>query len=97
MDTSDVIRLYKVLKFTNDYQYRNLFTMDICYLCTNIPTAQGLAALKYYLEYHRDENPPTNPTLLRMTELILNVSSFEIDGEYYIKKGVAMGTKMGPC
>ena len=71
--------------------------MGICSLCTNIPTAEGLAALKYYLEYNPDENRPSTPTLLKLTELVLNLSSFEFDGKYYIqKKGVAMGTKMGP-
>ena len=45
-DTSVVIRLCKELKFTDDYQYRYLFTMDICSLCTNIPKAEDLAALK---------------------------------------------------
>ena len=30
--------------------------------------------------------------------MVLNLSSFEFDGKYYIqKKGVAMGTKLGPC
>ena len=59
-------------------------------------TAEGLAALKYYLEYYPDENRPSNPTLLKLTKLVLNLSSFEFDGKYYIQKnGVAMGTKMG--
>ena len=96
-DTSDVIRLCKNFKFTDDYQYRYLFTMDISSLCTNIPTAEGLSALKYYLEYYPDENRPSTPTLLKLTELVLNISSFEFDGKYYIqKKCVAMGTKMVP-
>ena len=98
MDKSDVIRLFKDFKFTDDYQYRYLFTMDICSPFTNIPTAEGLAALKYYLEYHPDENRPTTPTLLILTESVPNLSLFEFDGKYYIQqKGVAMGTKMGPC
>ena len=72
--------------------------MDIFSLCTDIPTAEGLAALKYYLEYYPDESRLSTPTLLKLTELVLNLSSFEFDSEYYIqKKGVAMGTKMGPC
>ena len=88
--------VYAKTKFT-DYQYRYLFTMDICSLYTNIPTAEGLAALKYYLEYYPDDNRPSTPTLLKLTELVLNLSSFEFDGKYYIQKtGVAMGTKMGP-
>ena len=66
-DTSDVIRLCKDFKFTDDYQYRYLFTMDICSPYTNIPTAEFLAALKYYIEYYPDENRPSTPTLLKLT------------------------------
>ena len=83
-DTSDVIRLCKDIKFTNDYLHRYLFTMDICSLCTNIPTTEGLAALKYYLEYYPDENRPSTPTLLKLTDMVLNLSSFEYDGKYCI-------------
>ena len=50
--------------------------MDICSLCTNIPTAECLSALKYYLEYYHEENRPSTPTLLKLTELVLNLSSF---------------------
>ena len=40
---------------------------------------------------------PSTPTLLKLTELVLNLSSFEFDGKYYIqKKGVDMGTNIGP-
>ena len=85
-DTSDVISLCKDYKFTDDYLCRYLFTMDICSPYTNIPTAEGLAALKYYLEYYPDENRPSTPTLLKLTELVLNLSSFEFDSEYYIQK-----------
>ena len=70
-DTSDVIRLCKDIKFTDDYQYRYLSTMDIRSLSTNIHTEEGLAALKYYLEYYPDENRPTTPTLLKLTESIV--------------------------
>ena len=96
-DTSDVIRFCKDFKFTEDYLYRHLFTMYICSPCTNIPTAEGLAALTYYLECYPDENRPITPTLLKLTDLVINLSSFEFDGKYYIQKmGVAMCTKMGP-
>ena len=80
-DTTDVIRLCKDFKFTDDYQYRYLFTMDICSLYTNIPTAEGLAALRYYLKYYPDDYRPSTPTLLKLTELVLNLSSFEFDGK----------------
>ena len=41
--------------------------MDICSPYTNIATAEGLASLKYYLEYYPDENRPSTPTLLNLT------------------------------
>ena len=69
--------------------------MDICSLCTSIPTAEGLAALKYYLEYYPDENRPSSPMLLKLTELVLNLSSFEFDGKYYIKKRRKKGRGYG--
>ena len=95
-DTPNAIRLFYDFRSTDDYRHRYLFTMDICSLCINVPTA-GLAALKYYLLYYPDENRPSTPTLLKLTDLVLNLSSFEFDGKYYIQiKGVAMGTKMGP-
>ena len=93
---SDAIHFFRYFAFTDDYQSRYLFTNDICSLFPDIHTAEGLAALRYYLEYYPDENRPTTPTLLRLTESVLNLLSFEFDGKYYIKKGVAMGTKMGP-
>ena len=85
-DTPDVIRLRKDSKSTDDYLHRYLFTKDICSPCTNIPTVEGLAALKYYLEYYPDDDRPSTPTLLKLTELVLNLSSLEFDGKYYIQR-----------
>ena len=92
-DSSDAIRLLKDVKCTDDYQIRHLFTMDMCFLYTNTPTAEGLAALKYYLEYYPDENRPTTPTLLRLTELSLSLSSVEFDGKCFIKKALPLVLK----
>ena len=40
--------------------------------------------------------PPTT-TLLRMTELVLTLNTFEFNGEYYKQTGgVAMGSRLGP-
>ena len=96
-DKSDAIRLFACYEFTDNYQNRYLFTIDICSPYTNIPAAEGLAALRYYLEYYTNENRQTIPTLLRLTESVLNLSSFRFDGKFHIKNGVAMGTNMGPC
>ena len=71
--------------------------MDMCSPYTNIPTAEGLAALIYYIEYYPHANWTSTPTLLKLTEFVLNLSSFEIDGKYYVQKiGLAKGTKMVP-
>ena len=97
-DTSDVTRKIKDFKLADDYQYGYLFTMDICSPYTNIPTAEALSALNYYLEYYPDKNRPTASTLLKSTELVHNLPSIEFDGKYYIQiKGLAIGTNMGPC
>ena len=61
-DTCFAILLCQYIKFTDDYLYRFLFTIDIFSLLTNIPITVGLAALKYYLEYCHDEYRPSTPT-----------------------------------
>ena len=69
--------------------------MSLCSPRTNTPTAKGVAALKYYLERHSGEYRPNIPTLLRLTELVLNLSSFDLTSNSTFKEVVAMGTKMG--
>ena len=65
-------------------------------LYTNIPHSDGIKALKHHLDNRIDKTLPTT-TLLRLTELVLTLNSFEFNGEFFHQiSGVAMGTKMGP-
>ena len=76
--------------------YRYLFTMVIKSLYTVIPNNSGLQALKYYLNLHPSQHPPTD-ALVQLAELVLNLNSFEFDNKHYQQVGgIAMGTKMGP-
>ena len=70
--------------------------MDVCSLYTSIPHRDGLAALKFFLDRRSDLSIPTD-VLLRLTELVLTLNTFESDGQIFHQiSGVAMGTKMGP-
>ena len=70
--------------------------MDIQSLYIAIPNNDGLQALKYQLDLHPEQQPPTN-ALVRLAELVLNLNCFDFDDNYYQQVGgVAMGTKNGP-
>ena len=77
-------------------QPRLLFTMDVKSLYTIIPNADGLKALRHFLDERPILDPPTD-TLIRLAELVLTSNHFEFDDEYYTQvSGVSMGTRMGP-
>ena len=70
--------------------------MDVKSLYTIIPHAEGLSAIKYFLEQRIDKTPPTD-TIVRLAELVLTLNTFEFNDQFYRQvKGVAMGTKLGP-
>ena len=73
-----------------------LSTMDVTGLYTNIPHNDGLMAIGSYLDKRDTQSPPTD-TLVRLTELVLNLNTFEFNNRFFKQQsGVAMGTKMGP-
>ncbi|KAJ8031993.1 hypothetical protein HOLleu_25387 [Holothuria leucospilota] len=84
-DTSDSIRLFNDFTFRGDESNRYLFTMDICSLYTNIPTADGLRALEHFLDRYPSDDRPNTPTLLRLAELVLNLSAFEFNKEEMLR------------
>ena len=70
--------------------------MDVKSLYTVIPNADGLSALKHFLEQRTIKDPPTS-TLLRLAELVLTTNGFSFDQQFYVQVGgVAMGSKLGP-
>ncbi|XP_059832219.1 uncharacterized protein LOC132397440 [Hypanus sabinus] len=71
--------------------------MDIQSLYTSIPHWDGLEALRFFLDSRPNQFPSTT-TLLRLAELVLTLNNFSFDSSHFLQtKGVAMGTRMGPC
>ena len=95
-DSSEMLRILESVTLPDDGP-KFLFTMDVRSLYTIIPRADGLSAVRSFLEQNPSHNRPDNDTILRLTDLVLSLSAFNFNSKYYKqKKGVAMGTKMGP-
>eukprot|EP00794_Sanderia_malayensis_P002349 gene2348-2705_t len=93
-DSSDALRIFDAFRFTTEHRY--LFTMDVKSLYTVIPNADGLIALKHFLDRRSSQDPPTN-TLVRLAELVLATNGFSFNDRFYVQVGgVAMGSKLGP-
>ncbi|XP_072163921.1 uncharacterized protein [Diadema setosum] len=95
-DSSDALRIFETLKLSaQGPQY--LFTMDVSSLYTIIPQKEGLQAIQHFLQKFPSPDRADDTTILRLAELVLGLSTFQFNGNFYHqKKGVAMGTKMGP-
>ena len=74
-DTNHLLRVISDLPPTN--QPRLLFTMDVKSLYTIIPNADGLKALRHFLDERPILDPPTD-TLIRLAELVLTLNHFEL-------------------
>ena len=61
---------------------RFLYTMDIKSSYTVIPNNSGLEALAYFLNKRPLLDPPTS-TLPRLAELVLTLSAFTFNGDFY--------------
>ncbi|GFR65041.1 telomerase reverse transcriptase [Elysia marginata] len=94
-DTNHALNIFsQVVLPTN--QLIHLFLLDVTSLYTSIPHADGLAVVKRFLNTRTSPVVSTD-TLVRLTELVLTLNSFEFSGEFFDQiSGVAMGTKMGP-
>ena len=92
-----------MLNIINDFHFEYTmtsehfsYTMDIKSLYTVIPDNSGLEALLFFLDKCPVLDPPTS-TLTRLAELVLTLSAFSINGEFYKQTAeVGMGSKMGP-
>ncbi len=94
MDASDALRIFDAFRFMTEHQY--LFTMDVKSLHTVIANADGLIALKRFLEQRSSQNLPTSP-LLRLAELVLTTNGFSFNDRFYVQAGgVAIRSKLGP-
>jgi hypothetical protein len=65
-------------------------------LYTNIPTEEGIAAMRRALDTRQDKSVTTH-TLIEMLSHVLELNIFEFNNELYIQNiGTAMGTKAAP-
>nr|XP_054760807.1 uncharacterized protein LOC129267083 [Lytechinus pictus] len=95
-DSSEALRILESVTLPADGD-RYLFTMDVASLYTNIPMEEALRAIQHFLRKFPSDDRPDDSTILRLTELVLKLSSFQFEDEFYVqKKGVDMGTKIGP-
>ena len=60
--------------------------MDIKGLYTNIPNDYGLNTMKYFVEKHKIQNPPTHT--LSLAELVLTKNCFGFDDTFHSHTGV---------
>ncbi|XP_033107926.1 uncharacterized protein LOC117109651, partial [Anneissia japonica] len=75
-DTNDAIRTFKGFEFTGRHKY--VFTMDITSLYTSIPIADGLTAVRHFLD-HDNHTSCSTSTIIRLAELVLKTTSFEFN------------------
>ena len=93
-DTNHALNIFDNFRPLNE-SFR-IFTMDISALYTSIPNNDAILAVKHFLDKRPNPYFDTD-IILRLTELVLNLNTFQFNGEYYSQTGgVAMGTKMGP-
>ncbi len=90
-DTTHLLQRLKDVHFETESDNNILFTMDVKGLYTNIPNADGLQALKYFLEKEDNLQIPIH-CILRLAELVLTLNCFEFDGQCYSQ---ISGTMMG--
>jgi hypothetical protein len=95
MDTAHALNIFSCSTL-DPHKTCHLFLLDVCSLYTYIPHAEGIKTLKLFL--NQRQNPSiSNDTLVRLTELVLNLNTFEFNGNSFEQvSGVAVGTKMGP-
>eukprot|EP00061_Rhincodon_typus_P017122 g45681.t1 len=93
-DTTHALHLHQLLQFPGPQHL--IFTIDVQFLYTCIPHADGLKTLRFFLSRRPDQSPSTN-TLIRLAELALTLNNFSVNSSHFLQtKGVATGTRMGP-
>ncbi len=75
-----------------------LVTLDVKALYSNINLQEALWVIQQALnQYRESDTVPSNTSLLRLLNLVLNCNSFEFNGSYFKHiHGIAMGTKAAP-
>ena len=79
-----------------------LCTLDVTSLYTNIPNEEGRRAMAYWLSRYRPQKTipnlqPSNPSLLTLLRMVLELNNFQFNGQNYLQiGGTAMGTRVAP-
>jgi hypothetical protein len=92
-DTPDLLRHIEILNNTPIPQNSFPVSIDVVGLYSNIPTEEGIAAMRRALDTRQDKTIATNTII----EMLDHVNIFEFNSELYIQNvGTAMGTKAAP-
>ena len=95
-DTPDLLRHIETLN--NAIIPPNAFpvSIDVVGLYSNIPTEEGISAMKRALETRPDKTVSTT-TIVKLLTHVLKLNIFEFNSDLYIQNiGTAMGTKAAP-
>ena len=70
--------------------------LDVVGLYSNIPTDEGIMAMKRALDTRKDKTVSTD-TLIELLDHVLRLNIFEFNSDLFIQNiGTAMGTKAAP-
>jgi hypothetical protein len=95
-DTPDLLRQFETLNEKDLPKGSFPVSIDVVGLYTNIPTEEGIEAMRKTLETRKDKSINTN-TIIELLEHVLKLNIFEFNSELYIQNiGTAMGTKAAP-
>jgi hypothetical protein len=95
-DTPDLLRHMEILNNTPIPPNSFPVSIDVVGLYSNIPTEEGIAAMRRALDTRQDKTIATN-TIIEMLDHVLKLNIFEFNSELYIQNvGTAMGTKAAP-
>ena len=72
-------------------------TIDVTSLYTSIPHAEGLSALKHFLDQRSTPHIPSTTCLVDLSEIILEHNSFSFNSKHFTQtRGCAMGSRFSP-
>ena len=95
-DTTHFLQILQNIKQPLDNAI--LITLDVTSLYTNIPTEEGLKAVRYSLNKHRKgSHNSTNESLINLLEFVLTKNNFRFDDQHFLQIwGSSMGSKVSP-
>jgi hypothetical protein len=90
------LRQIEILNETPILQNAFPGSIDVVGSYSNIPTEEGIAAMRRALDTRQDKTVTTN-TILEMIDHVLRLNIFELNSELHIQNvGTALGTKVAP-